>query len=113
MSNVETPTGVVVLTVVCTHDDPRAFCSALTGAVRNSSWMLTRAFAVARQVHPQHPEAVGTLATLMHCEFRILDDCQGISDGQIDDLLTRLSGFETFGLQRPTTSSPLLPTVGP
>lgn len=91
----------VVLTIVCTDDDLRSFCRNVAGAVASTEWQLTRAFAVARQVHPQHPDALGTLATLMHCEFRRESPNDGeAADHHLDTLRQRLSGFETFGLQR-------------
>lgn len=114
MTATDTPGEAVVLTIVCTDDDPRSFCRHLTGAVASTPWVLARAFAVARQVHPQHPDAVGTLATLMHCEFRLRHDGESPSDDEVQVLLTHLDGFETFGLQRmPTAASPVLPTLRP
>jgi len=96
----EPPCNAVVLTIVCVDDDLRSFCRHVSGVVARTSWRLARAFAVARQVHPQHPDALGTLATLMHCEFRTLDAGTPVTDGAVTELLASLSGLDTFGVQR-------------
>ena len=111
MTPAQQGSDAVVLTVVCTDDDPRGFCRQLSGAVAPTEWVLARAFAVARQVHPQHPDALGTMATLMHCEFRLPSAPQGIGDDQVEALRQRLNGFETFGLQRITVSGDAVPPL--
>lgn len=105
MSGTASPGEAVVLTVVCTDDDPRSFCRHLTAALARTPWTLSKAFAVARQVHPQHPDALGAMATLMHCEFRLGDQGEPIDEECLSALTASLAGYETFGLQRLATSS--------
>ena len=95
----EAPCHAVVLTIVCVDDDLRSFCRHVSGVVARTSWRLARAFAVARQVHPQHPDALGTLATLMHCEFRTVETGTTVTDDAVAELLASLSGLEAFGVQ--------------
>jgi len=103
----------VVLTIVCVDDDLRSFCRHVSGLVARSSWTLTRAFAVARQVHPHHPDALGALATLMHCEFRPVDAGTPVSDHDEAELLRRLSVLETFGMRRLTEPADFGPVPMP
>jgi hypothetical protein len=62
-------------------------------------------------VHPNHPDAIGTLATLMHCEFRLADEAAPIGDEDVNNLRSSLSGFDAFGLQRLESSPDVMPRL--
>lgn len=83
----------LVVSVLCSDDDPQRLSRRLVATVNHGPMHLTRVVATGVQVYPVNPESVRGTSTLLRCEFRMRNTGAPVTDSAVTALLSRISGY--------------------